>query len=118
MGNPYKDCLKKEIELLNLSETYLPIKISAFQNGMNINSIIHESYQHYISSLEKDTDIVLEEVALLDININSTNRRYDNIINEIKSLRELLKINQENLRKYLHILIMKLLIRHGYLWLR
>ena len=68
---------------------------------MNINSIIHGSYQHYISSLEDDSDIILEEVALLDININSKIKRYDNILNEIKGLKELLEINKENLKKIL-----------------
>ena len=101
IGNPYKDCLKREIELLNLSETYLPMKIASFQNEMNINSIIHGSYQHYISSLEDDADIILEDVALLDININSKIKRYDNILNEIKGLKELLEINKENLKKIL-----------------
>ena len=101
MGNPFEDCLKKEIELLNLSETYLPIKFFSFQNEMNINSIIDGSYQHYISSLEKDSDVILEDVALLDININTKIKRYENILNEIKGLKELLEINKENLKKIL-----------------
>ena len=97
MGNPYIDSLKREIKLLNLHEHYLPIKITAFQNGKYINhNIIYESYQHYISSLIDKADIVREESALLDVNIDLKNRRYDNIVNEIKNLRELMKINQEN----------------------
>ena len=71
MGNPYIDSLKREIELLNLLEHYLPIKITAFQNGKYINhNIIYESYQHYISSLIDKADIVREESALLDVNID------------------------------------------------
>ena len=31
MGNPYKDCLKREIEILNLLEMYMPIKIPHFK---------------------------------------------------------------------------------------
>jgi superfamily I DNA and/or RNA helicase len=97
MGNPYIDSLKREIKLLNLHEQYLPIKITAFHNGKYINhNIIHESYQHYISSLIDRADIVKEESALLDVNINLKNRRYDNIVKEIKNLREQMKINQEN----------------------
>ena len=102
MGNPYEDCLKREIEHVNLSETYLPLKIESFQNEINTNhSIIYGSYQHYISSLKYDRDRILEEVALLNININFKIKKYDSILNDIKSLKELLEINNENLKRIL-----------------
>ncbi len=102
IGNPYEDCLKREIELLNLSETYLPLKIESFQNEINTNhSIIYGSYQHYISSLEYDRDRIQEDVALLDMDINFKIKKYDSILNEIKSLKLLLEINNENLKRIL-----------------
>lgn len=96
-GNPYIDSLKMEIGLLSLLEHSLPIKTTAFENGKYINNnIIHESYQHYISSLEDKADIIREESALFDVKIEFKKRRYENILKEIKNLKELMKIHKEN----------------------
>jgi hypothetical protein len=83
----------------------LPLKITAFQNGKYINhNIIYESYKHYMSSLVEKSDILREEFALLDVNIDHENRRYDNILNDVKNLKELIKINQENKKKIMALI--------------
>jgi superfamily I DNA and/or RNA helicase len=94
LGNPYYDSLKCEIKLLNLMEKYLPIQIATLQKKTNYQNIIHESYQNYISSLTYNVDIIQEEIALLEENIKIKTKIYDNILNDIEVINDLIEINQ------------------------
>ena len=100
--NPYNDSLKKEIELTNLNEKYLSLKIDSIKNGLYNNyGIIYKSYQLYISSLNDDIKGLENEIKLLDVDINLKIRECDNILKEIKCLVELVEINKNNKNRVL-----------------
>ncbi len=102
MGNPYIDSLESEVELINLLERYMSIKLAVFQNEMSINQrIVYESYKHYIDSLENKIEIIKEEEALLDVQINLKITEHENILPKISSLRDLVEINKEKMNKVL-----------------
>ena len=65
IGNPYNDSLKKEIELTNLNDKYIPIKIDSIKNGLyNHYGIIYKSYQLYISSLNDEINGIKNDTKL------------------------------------------------------
>ena len=97
IGNPYNDSLKKEIELTNLNDKYIPIKIDSIRNGLYSHyGIIYKSYQLYISSLNDEVNGLKNEMKLVDVDINLKTVEYDNISKEIKGLVELVEINKNS----------------------
>ena len=97
IGNPYNDSLKKEIELTNLNDKYIPIKIDSIKNGLYGHyGIIYKSYQLYISSLNDEVNGLENEMKQLDVDINLKTLEYNNISKEIKSLVELVEINENS----------------------
>ncbi|BDZ68741.1 DEAD/DEAH box helicase [Methanobacterium ferruginis] len=96
-GYPDKDSMEIELELVKLLERYLPLKKAAFQLEMSGSyGLIYEAYQQYLSSLDKRADMIREEIESLDKDLRSRTMEHDNILQEIKSLQELVEINQKN----------------------
>lgn len=105
-ADPYYDSLEKEMELVKLLDKYLPLKRAFFEHELSKNSqkILYESYQLYISSHKENVDILVEEIDTIDQKIKLENVKIQAIEKEIKSLREMVRMNQNNHRKLLEII--------------
>ncbi|MFA0832641.1 MAG: AAA domain-containing protein [Methanobacterium formicicum] len=105
-ADPYYDSLEKEMELVKLIDRYLPLKRAFFEHELSKNSqkILYESYQLYISSHQDNADIIVEEIDILNQKIKLEKVKVQAIEKEIKSFREMVRMNQNNHRKLLEII--------------
>ena len=102
IGNPYNDSLKKEIELTNLNDRYIPIKVELIKNGSyNHYGIIYKSYQLYISTLNDEIKGLKNEMKLVDHDIYLKNRECNNVSTKIKDIIELIEINENSKKRAL-----------------
>ena len=96
IGIPVNNAMKCEIELLDILERYIPAEFTFETELYGHQSIIYESYKRYISSIEEKGLIIDKEAELLSDDLNFKIRKYDGILNEIESLKELVEINENN----------------------
>lgn len=101
-GFPQKDSLKIELELVRLLVGYLPLKKSAFELEFSSSyELVYKAYQQYLRSLDKRADIIYEEIKFLDEDMRYKTIKHDMILDDIISLQELVKINQDNMKRLL-----------------
>ena len=96
IGIPVNNTMKCEIKLLDLLERYIPPEFTFETEMYGHQSIIYESYRHYISSIEEEAVIIEKEAELFIDDLEINIRKYDAILNEIESLKELIEINENN----------------------
>lgn len=104
-GYPQKDSLKIELELVRLLVKYLPLKKAAVEKEFSSSyELIYEAYQQYLRSLDKKVDIIKEKIKFLDEDMRLKTRKHNMILDDIKSLQDLVEINKGNMKNLLALI--------------